>query len=76
MDKTKWYSINYEKLAELESDARAFLEPTTVQIGSTVVRDCPIEEDKMSQAREGDGSLVSFFQCIGGWSQCTGFSSH
>ena len=45
MDKTKWYSIDYEKLAELESDAQDFLEPSTVQIGTIVVPDCPIEED-------------------------------
>jgi uncharacterized phage protein (TIGR02220 family) len=50
MDKTKWYSIDYEKLAELESDARAFLESSTGQIGTIVVPTCPIEEDKLSQA--------------------------
>ena len=33
MDKTKWYSIDYEKLEELESDARDFLESSTGQIG-------------------------------------------
>ena len=36
MDKTKWYSIDYEKLAELESDAQAFLEPSTGQIDTTL----------------------------------------
>ena len=50
MDKTKWYSINYEKLAELESDARSFLESSTGQIGTIAVPDCPIEEDSMTQA--------------------------
>ena len=35
MDKTKWYSIDYEKLAELESDAQVFLESSTGQIGTT-----------------------------------------
>src|SRR3954454_13506450 len=50
MDKTKWYSINYEKLAELESDAQAYLEFSTVQIGTTVIPDCPLEEDSMNQA--------------------------
>ncbi len=50
MDKTKWYSVNYEKLAELESDAQAFLESSTAQIGTTVVPDWPIEESKMTQA--------------------------
>src|SRR4051812_17569770 len=50
MDKTKWYSIDYEKLTELECDARAFLESSTGQIGTIGVPTCPIEEDKMSQA--------------------------
>jgi uncharacterized phage protein (TIGR02220 family) len=50
MDKTKWYSINYEKLAELESDAQAYLEPLTVQIDTTVMADCSLEEDSMNQA--------------------------
>ena len=50
MDKTKWYSIDYEKLAELESDARAFLESSTGQIGTIVVPTCPIEEDSVTQA--------------------------
>lgn len=50
MDKTKWYSIDYEKLAELESDARAFLESSTGQIGTIAVPSCPIEEDKVTQA--------------------------
>jgi uncharacterized phage protein (TIGR02220 family) len=50
MDKTKWYSVNYEKLAELESDARTALESSTGQIGMIAVPDCPIEEDEMTQA--------------------------
>jgi len=50
MDKTKWYSIDYEKLAELESDAKAFMELPTGQIGSTLDPNCPIEEDKPDQA--------------------------
>ena len=50
MDKTKWYSIDYEKLAELESDAQDHLEPSTVQIDTTVMADCPLEEDRMNQA--------------------------
>ncbi|MCQ6274736.1 hypothetical protein JMM81_07100 [Bacillus sp. V3B] len=50
MDKTKWYSIDYKRLAELESDAQAVLESSTGQIGTIVVPICPLEEDKMSQA--------------------------
>src|SRR4051794_14623443 len=50
MDKTKWYSIDYEKLAELESDARVFQEPSTGQIESTLDPKCHLEEDSVTQA--------------------------
>ena len=50
MDKTKWYSIDYEKLAELESDAQVFQKPSTDQNDSTLDSEWPLEEDIVTQA--------------------------
>ena len=50
MDKTKWYSIDYEKLAELESDAQVFQEPSTGQNDSTLDSEWHLEEDSVTQA--------------------------
>ena len=50
MDKTKWYSIDYEKLAELESDAQVLQEPSTGQNESTLDSEWLLEEDSVTQA--------------------------
>ena len=50
MDKTKWYSIDYEKLEELESDAQAFQESSTGQNETTQDSECHVEEDSVTQA--------------------------
>ena len=50
MDKTKWYSIDYEKLAELESDAQVFQKPSTGQNDSTLDSEWHLEEDSVTQA--------------------------
>ena len=50
MDKTKWYSIDYEKLAQLEDDARPFMEPPSGQNGTPLDAECDKEESGMTQA--------------------------
>lgn len=50
LDKTKWYSIVYEKLAALGDDGQTLLESSAGQNGTSLVPDCPIEEDGMAQA--------------------------
>ena len=50
MDKTKWYSINYEKLEQLEDDAEIFMEPSTGQDELPFDSECDRGEGSMTQA--------------------------
>ena len=50
MDKTKWYTINYEKLDGLEHEAQAFVEPYLGQNETPLVAECDEEEIGMTQA--------------------------
>jgi len=50
MDKTKWYSINYEKLEQLEDDAEIFMEPSTGQDELPFDSECDRGESSMTQA--------------------------
>ena len=50
MDKTKWYSVNYEKLEQLEDDAEIFMEPSTGQDELPLDSECDRGESSMTQA--------------------------
>ena len=50
MDKTKWYSIDYEKLNQLESDAQVFQKPSIGQNDSPLDSEWHLEEDSVTQA--------------------------
>lgn len=50
MDKTKWYSIDYEKLAEMEDDAQVFMESPSGQNETSHESDWTEDESKMNQA--------------------------
>jgi uncharacterized phage protein (TIGR02220 family) len=50
MDKTKWYSIDYEKLDQLEDDARTFVNPSSDQNETSLDSECDIDESCMTQA--------------------------
>ena len=50
MDKTKWYTINYEKLNQLEDEAQAFVAPSLGQNESPLEAECDVEESGMTQA--------------------------
>ena len=45
LDKTKWYSIDYDKLAELETD---LLSHTAEQVDSSEPSECQLEDDSLT----------------------------
>ncbi|WP_374720599.1 hypothetical protein [Peribacillus tepidiphilus] len=50
MDKTKWYTIDYEKLAELEDEVPTQAASYSCQAEPTGVSDCDKEKGELSQA--------------------------
>ncbi len=50
LDKTKWYTIDYEKLAEIEDDGQDFIVSPLGQTGTSRVTVCPNEGDNLGQA--------------------------
>jgi uncharacterized phage protein (TIGR02220 family) len=50
LDKTKWYTIDYEKLAEMEDDGKVFMGSQSGRNGTSSVSDWPNEEAIMDKA--------------------------
>ncbi len=50
MDQTKWYSIDYEKLSELDGDVEALIEQPSAQFEPNSTSDCAEQEGRMIKA--------------------------
>lgn len=48
LDKTKWYSIDYDKMSELEENMQGNVNPSEGQVDSSNQSQCPVEKTKLT----------------------------
>ena len=48
LDKTKWYSIDYDKMSELEENMQGNVNPSEGQVDSSDQSQCPVEKTKLT----------------------------
>ena len=48
LDKTKWYSIDYDKMSELEENMQGNVNPSEGQVDSSDQSQCPVEKTELT----------------------------